>query len=61
MVDFDRKENISKVYCERCDVVFDSRVEYEKHYDKHTGGVVYESCPLDTAVSKILGLFKKKN
>ena len=61
MADADRKENVSKVYCEKCNIVFDSRAEYEKHYDKHTGGVVCESCPLDTAVSKILSLFRKKD
>ena len=63
MADSDRKENVSKVYCEKCNIVFDSRADYEKHYNKHDGsssGIVYEACPLDTAVSKILGLFKKK-
>ena len=61
MTDADRKENVSKVYCEKCDIVFDSKAKYEKHYDEHTGGVVSESCPLDIAVSKILSLFRKKN
>ena len=41
-------------------MVFGSRSEFEKHFDKHSG-TVCESCPLDTAISKLLGFFKKNN
>ena len=52
---------IAKVYCERCDAVFPSRAEYERHLDRHAGGGAgCEECPLDTAVSKFLGLFRKR-
>ena len=58
---------VSKVYCERCDAVFSSRAEYERHLDRHAaggasaaGGGGCEECPLDTAVSKFLGLFRKR-
>ncbi len=60
MADFEKRNNISKVYCERCDIVFESRSEFEKHIDRHSG-VTCESCPLDTAISKIFGFFKKNN
>lgn len=50
---------ISKVYCDRCDAVFGSRSEYERHLERHSGGGACEACPLDTAVSKIAGLFKR--
>jgi uncharacterized C2H2 Zn-finger protein len=60
MTDSDRKQNITKVYCEKCNIVFDSRTEYDKHYDKHSGGMICESCPLDTAISKLIGFFKNK-
>jgi len=49
----------SKVYCDRCDAVFGSRPEYERHLERHSGGGSCEACPLDTAVSKIAGLFKR--
>lgn len=56
---------VSKVYCERCDAVFSSRTEYERHLDRHAAGGASagggcEECPLDTAVSKFLGLFRKR-
>lgn len=56
---------VSKVYCERCDAVFSSRAEYERHLDRHAAGGAgagggCEECPLDTAVSKFLGLFRKR-
>lgn len=49
------------MYCERCDAVFSSRAEYERHLDRHAGGGAgCEECPLDTAVSRFLGLFRKR-
>ncbi len=55
-----RKVKPSKIYCEKCDIVFDSRKKYDEHYSKHSSGLYCESCPLDTVVDKILGLFRKK-
>lgn len=53
----------AKVYCERCDAVFPSRSEYERHLGRHAGGGAgggagCEECPLDTAISKLIGLFR---
>lgn len=54
-----KKGNLTKVYCEKCDSVFDSREKYEVHLQTHSSGVSCEACPLDTAVQKILRLFKR--
>jgi len=53
--------NISKVYCEKCDLVFESREKFEKHLDTHSSNVACEICPIDTAVAKFLNLFKRKS
>lgn len=54
---------VSKVYCDRCDAVFDSRSKYERHLERHSGGggssAPCDECPLDTAISRVLGLFKR--
>lgn len=47
-----------KVYCEECDTVFGSRPEFERHRGRH-GGAASESCPLDSAISRIMRLFRK--
>lgn len=54
------KINVSKIYCEKCDSVFDSRKRYEEHYSKHSSGVYCESCPIDVVVQKIVNLFKRQ-
>ncbi len=53
------KENVSKIYCEKCDEVFNSKQKYEDHLSKHSSGVSCESCPIDSVLGKIIGLFKK--
>ncbi len=53
------RQDVAKVYCEKCDAVFDSRKKYERHLDRHSG-VSCESCPLDTAVEKLSRLFRRK-
>ena len=55
------KNNVSKVYCERCDLVFESREKFEKHFDSHSSSVACESCPVDTAIAKFVNLFKRKS
>ncbi len=56
-----RKENVSKIYCEKCDEIFDSRQKYEQHILNHTSGTSCESCPIDMILEKIIGFFKRKN
>ena len=61
MEDISEKQNVSKVYCAKCNDVFNSREKYEKHLLSHSSGVVCEVCPLDSVVQKIINLFKKSN
>ena len=52
------KENVTKIYCEKCDQIFNSKQKYDDHSSKHSSGVSCESCPIDTVLGKIIGLFK---
>lgn len=52
--------NVSKIYCEKCDEVFDSRQKFEQHFSKHFKNSSCESCPIDVILEKIIGFFKKK-
>ena len=54
------KNNVTKIYCEKCDSIFESREKFEKHFDSHSS-VTCETCPIDTALSKFAGLFKRKS
>lgn len=55
------RNNVSKVYCEKCDLVFESRARFEKHLDGHSSGVQCDVCPIDTAIAKLANLFKRKS
>lgn len=50
-----------KVYCEKCDLVFNSREKFEKHLDSHSLNIACEICPIDTAIAKFTNLFKRKS
>ena len=54
------KENVSKIYCEKCNSIFSSREKYDAHYSKHSSGVSCDSCPIDMAIEKIMKLFQRK-
>ena len=54
------KNNVFKVYCEKCDLVFDSREKFEKHLDSHSSGVQCEVCPIDTAIQSLLIYLRRK-
>ncbi len=53
------KANISKIYCEKCNQIFNSKQQYDKHYSRHSLDSSSQSCPIDTVLGKIFGLFKK--
>ena len=53
------KENVSKIYCEKCDEIFNSKQKFDVHNSKHSSGLSCEACPIDTVLDKIIGLFKK--
>jgi RNase P subunit RPR2 len=55
------RKNITKVYCEKCDLVLESREKFEKHLDSHSSSVSCEVCPIDTAIEKFTNLFKRKS
>ncbi|MFB5630464.1 MAG: hypothetical protein ACE5RN_02635 [Nitrosopumilaceae archaeon] len=52
------RENISKIYCEKCDKIFDSKEKYEQHFVTHSSNTSCESCPIDMILEKIIGFFK---
>jgi hypothetical protein len=56
-----KKHNVTKVYCSKCDLIFNSREKFEKHIDAHSSNVTCESCPVDTAIAKFVNLFKRKS
>lgn len=56
-----KKHNVSKVYCARCDLIFETREKFEKHFDLHSSNLSCEECPIDTAISKLFNLFKRKS
>jgi len=53
------KENVSKIYCEKCEKIFNSREKYDAHSSEHSSVISCESCPLDIVLGKIIGLFKR--
>ena len=55
------KSNVVKVYCEKCDLIFESREKFENHFDSHSSNIACEICPIDTAIAKFVNLFKRKS
>ncbi|MCV0400397.1 MAG: hypothetical protein K5777_00235 [Nitrosopumilus sp.] len=55
------KNNIAKVYCEKCDLILESREKFEKHLASHSSSITCEVCPIDTAIAKFVNLFKRKS
>jgi len=51
----------TKVYCGRCDLIFETREKFENHLGTHYSKVVCEVCPIDTAIAKFLNLFRRKS
>ena len=54
------KNNVNKIYCSKCNSIFESRKKFEKHLDEHYA-LSCETCPIDTAISKVVNLFKRKS
>ncbi|MSS85921.1 MAG: hypothetical protein CK526_03480 [Thaumarchaeota archaeon] len=53
--------NNSKVYCEKCDLVLNSREKFLKHLETHSSSISYDVCPIDTILDKFINLFRKKS
>ena len=52
-----RHHKDGKVYCERCDHVFESRAKFERHFERHS--VSCEACPIDAVLSRIARLLRR--
>ncbi len=50
---------VNKIYCEKCNYIYNSREKYEYHLENHSS-VFCEYCPLDVAIQKFVNLFKRK-
>ena len=55
------KNHVEKVYCEKCNLVFESRLGFEKHLDGHQSRTVCETCPIDIAIAKFVNIFRRKS
>ena len=53
--------NNSKIYCEKCDLILNSREQFLKHLQTHSSTIPCDVCPIDTAIDKFMNLFKKKS
>jgi len=56
-----RKQNVAKVYCSKCDLIFESRERFEKHLQRHSSNFEEEICPVDTVIGKFVNLFRRKS
>ena len=55
------KNNVTKVYCAKCDLIFESREKFENHFERHSSNVTNEVCPIDTVILKFVNMFKRKS
>ncbi|MDC3253971.1 hypothetical protein OAU20_00030 [Nitrosopumilus sp.] len=53
--------NNGKIYCEKCDLILNSREKFLKHLDTHSSTIPCDVCPIDTIIGKFLNIFKKKS
>jgi phage terminase small subunit len=53
--------NNLKVYCEKCDLILNSRQKYLKHLDSHSSTIPCDVCPIDTVVEKLINFFTRKS
>ncbi len=55
------ENNIKKIYCVHCDMIFNSRKSFQKHLLSHSSTILSEACPIDTVLSKFVDLFRRKS
>ena len=51
----------SKIYCEKCDLILNSRKTFLKHLDTHSSTIPCDVCPIDTVVEKLINFFTRKS
>jgi len=60
MDEYSKRTKVSKVFCEKCNCVFDSKEKFDEHIVQHSpSAICCESCPIDMAIEKIKSFFKK--
>ena len=52
--------NNTKIYCEKCDLILNSREKFLKHLETHSSTIPCDVCPIDIVIDKFVNLFKKK-
>jgi len=52
--------NNTKIYCEKCDLILNSREKFLKHLETHSSTILCDVCPIDTVIDKFVNLFKKR-
>jgi len=53
--------NTTKVYCEKCDLVLNSREKFLKHLETHSSTIPCDVCPIDTVIEKFVNFVKRKS
>ena len=53
--------NNTKIYCEKCDLILNSRQKYLKHLESHSSTIPCDVCPIDTVVEKLINFFTRKS
>ena len=53
--------NNLKVYCEKCDLILNSRDKFLKHLETHSSTIPCDVCPIDAVIDKFVNIFRKKS
>ena len=51
--------NATKVYCEKCDLILNSREKFLKHLETHSSTIPCDVCPIDTVIEKFVNLLRR--
>ena len=49
----------AKVYCEKCDLILNSREKFLKHLETHSSTIPCDVCPIDTIIEKFTNFVKR--
>ena len=52
--------NNTKIYCEKCDLILESRKKFNQHLITHSSTIPCDVCPIDTIIDKFVNIFRKK-
>ena len=53
--------NSTKIYCEKCDLILNSREKFLKHLDTHSSTIPCDACPIDMIIGKFVNMFRRKS